>query len=175
MDTHIHTSRLYLRELTEQDATALFELDSDPEVHLFLGNQPLKSMEEALPVIQFIRQQYRENGIGRWAVIERESDQMIGWSGFKLIRDTVNGHTAYYDLGYRFMRKHWGKGYATEAAKAMVDYGFNTMGLTEIYAIADLENLASRKVLEKVGMMCKGEFMYDNLPHHWFELYKLRS
>jgi len=175
MDTFIHTDRLYLREIKEHDAAALFELDSDPEVHRFLGNQPLKKIEEALPVVQFIRQQYHENGIGRWAVIEKESEQMIGWAGFKLIKDTVNGHTGYYDLGYRFMRKHWGKGYATEVAKALLDYGFNEMNLEVIYAIADIENLASRSVLEKVGMVCTGTFIYDNLPHHWFELLKPSS
>lgn len=172
MEILVETERLILRELVAADAPAIFDLDSDPEVHQFLGNQPLKHIEEALPVIQFIRKQYLDYGIGRWAVVEKESGELIGWSGFKLIRDVVNGHTNYYDLGYRFMRKAWGRGYATESARAMVDYAFNQMDLDAIYAIADVNNMDSRKVLEKSGMKCKGTFLYDDLPHHWFEQHK---
>lgn len=172
MDFIVETERLLLRELQETDAEAIFELDADPEVHRFLGNAPLTNLDQAVPVIQFIRQQYLDNGIGRWAVIEKESGAMIGWSGFKLMLDSVNGHSGYYDLGYRFIRKCWGKGYATEAAKAMVAYGFNQLNLNSIYAIADVGNMESRKVLEKVCMECKGEFIYDDVPHHWFELHK---
>ena len=175
MDIYVETERLMLRELQGTDAEAIFELDADPEVHRFLGNAPLTHIDQAVPVIQFIRQQYIDNGIGRWAVIEKTSGALIGWSGFKLILDSVNGHSVYYDLGYRFMRKHWGKGYATEVAKALLDYGFNEMNLEVIYAIADIENLASRSVLGKVGMVCTGTFIYDNLPHHWFKLHKPSS
>ena len=67
-----------------------------------------------------------------------------------------------------------GKGYATEAAKVMVHYGFERMQLDAIYAIADKENEDSRKVLEKIGMECTGEFLYDKLPHYWFELHKTK-
>ena len=95
---------------------------------------------------------------------------MIGWSGFKLIRDVVNGHSNYYDLGYRFRREFWGRGYATESAKAMVAYGFEQMKLEKIYAIADVSNLDSQKVLQKCGLNQIETFSYDGIPHYWFEL-----
>lgn len=108
MDILVETDRLILRELLETDAEELFKLDSDVAVHRFLGNKPLKHPEEALPVIQLIRQQYVDNKIGRWAVVEKDSGEMIGWSGFKLIRDVVNGHSNYHDLGYRVKTRFLG-------------------------------------------------------------------
>lgn len=169
----IDTPRLVLRELVPEDDTGIFELDSDPEVHTFLGKNPITHIQQAKDVIQFIRNQYIENGTGRLAVIEKQTGAFIGWSGLKLMREETNGHINHYDLGYRFIRKHWGKGYATETAKALVEHGFNTMGLYRINAMADAGNKASRHVLEKVGLSVKGQFMYEGQLHDWFEISKI--
>lgn len=166
----IETDRLYFREIFESDDYNILELDSDPAVHQYLGNHPIKDIIQARDLIQFIRQQYVDNGIGRLAIVEKETDNFVGWGGFKLITNPVNGHQNYHDLGYRFIKRYWGKGYATESSKAAVDFGFNTLELPVIYAIADTNNLQSKKVLEKCGFQCKEIFDYDVKPHYWFEL-----
>ena len=169
MKTSIETERLLLRELLPTDDAGMFELDSNPEVHIYLGNKPVKSIEESREAIANIRQQYLENGIGRWAVILKETGEFIGWSGLKLEKN-VNGHETFYDLGYRFIQKHWGKGYAFETAKAFVDFGFSEMKLPVINAYADFDNLNSRKVLEKVGMKFVNSFELDRTEEAWYEI-----
>lgn len=166
------TNRLLLREIVLTDAEAIFELDNDPEVHAFLGNNPIKTMDQAENIVNFIRLQYKENGIGRWAAVEKTSGRFIGWSGLKLIREQVNGHSGYYDLGYRLIRKYWSQGYAGEAATASLKYGFETLKLPVIYAIADIENAGSVRVLQKAGFRSANTFDYEGVPHYWFSLQK---
>jgi ribosomal-protein-alanine N-acetyltransferase len=166
----IETGRLYFREISESDDYSILELDSDLAVHRYLGNHPIKDIIQARELIQFIRQQYLDNGIGRLAIIEKATNKFVGWCGFKLVTDFVNGHQNYYDLGYRFIKRYQGKGYATESSKAVIEFGFNKLKLAVIYAIADTNNIQSRKVLEKCGFRCVEVFNYDNTPHYWFEL-----
>lgn len=170
MSVTIETERLILRELQETDAQGMFDLDSDPAVHQFLGNKPVLTIEQSLADIAYIQQQYIQNGIGRWAVIEKDSNQFVGWSGLKLIKETYNNHCNYYDLGYRFIKKFWGKGYATESAQASMKYGFYTLKLNEIIGIADIENIASIKVLEKLGLQKINIFDYHERAHHWLKV-----
>src|SRR5690606_25147557 len=118
MEIFVETKRLILREILPTDIDGFFELDADPEVHRYLGNKPVKNKQQVVDVINFIRQQYLDNGIGRWAMIEKETNNFIGWAGLKLEKIKINNHINYYDLGYRLIRKHWGKGFATEGATA---------------------------------------------------------
>ena len=173
MKIHIETDRLIMRDLVPEDAQGMFELDSDPEVHAYLGNQPIKTVAQSKEQIDFIRQQYIENGIGRWAVIEKKSDQFIGWSGFKLITEMINERTQYLDLGYRFIRKYWGKGYGYESAIACLDFGFTEMNYETIYGAADVENIGSNKILTKIGLQFANEFDYKDVKVNWYELKKL--
>ena len=83
---------------------------------------------------------------------EKDTGNFIGWSGFKFEKQLINNHINYYDVGYRLLKKHWGKGFATESAIASVDYGFQKLNLTDIYARVDMNNLASCHVLEKAGL-----------------------
>lgn len=172
MEIFAATERLILRELIPSDEKGMFTLDADPEVHKYLGNQPVTSMEEIRAAIRFIRQQYVDNGIGRWAVIEKATNQFVGWAGLKLITTPINNRVGYYDLGYRFIKQYWGKGYASEAAKAIVDYGFNRMGLKEIYGMVETGNIASRKVLEKAGLKYLETFEDEGLPHDFFVIHR---
>lgn len=164
------TERLILRELLPEDAAGIFELDADPEVQRYVGNKPLTHIDQAREVITFIRRQYDENGIGRWAMTDKVTGTFIGWTGLKLIKTPVNDHINYYDLGYRLLRKHWGAGYATESAIASLKYGFEEMNLPEIFAMADMDNHGSQHVLEKVGLKHTGDIMYDGSLHKWYEL-----
>lgn len=149
------TERLVLREFSPADAPALLELNSDPEVLRYTGNYPFKNLEE---VHAFIRDydQYRLYGYGRWSVLWKETGEHIGWCGLKYRTDRKET-----DLGYRFRKKWWGKGIATEAAKASLQVGFESCGLERIIGNAMKENAASIRVLEKIGMTFFRELLID--------------
>jgi [ribosomal protein S5]-alanine N-acetyltransferase len=152
MKIYVETPRLILREILPEDKYGFYDMDSNPEVVKYLGNITLKNVAEALEKINLIRQQYVDLGIGRWAMIEKESNDFVGWTGLKFIKEIRNNRTDYYDVGYRLRQKYWGKGYATESALASVKYAFEEMQLTELLASAATENVGSNKVLQKIGM-----------------------
>ncbi len=171
----IETPRLILREIVAEDVERMFLLDSNPAVMQYLGVKPVTTIKESEETIRKIRKQFQENGIGRWAIIEKESDLLIGWSGLKLITETVNGFNNVYELGYRLMPEFWGKGYATESVKASLEYGFNDLDLNEIYAYADVQNVDSNKILkDKFGFEEQGTFIdiLDNATCQWYEFKK---
>lgn len=169
MKIFVETDRLILRELTEADAPGLYALDSDPEVHKYLGNHPVKTIEESQAIITHVRRQYEENGIGRWAVVDKATGDFIGWSGLKYETNLREG-IQYYDLGYRLRRKYWGRGIATETAIESLKYGFLQMNLDEICAAAHIENIASNTVLTKVGFKFVETFEYDGDTDNWYKL-----
>jgi len=172
MKIFIETERLILRELVPSDDAGLFELDSDPDVHKYLGSTPFETIEQSRQIIAFVRQQYLDNGIGRWAVIEKSSNNFIGWTGLKLITTPMNNQVNFYDLGYRLIRKYWGQGYATESAKASLHYAFNKMNLEAVYAMADVNNIASINVLKKTGLQLTETITFEGRPTHWFKAMK---
>jgi [ribosomal protein S5]-alanine N-acetyltransferase len=166
----LETKRFFLRELIEEDVDGFHELDSDPEVHRYLGNSPVSDKQKLLEIIKFVQQQYNENGIGRWAIIDKNTNEFIGWCGLKLVKDTINNQSHYYDLGYRLIRKHWGKGIATETAKASIEYGFNVMKLKEIIAAIHCDNVASNNVVKKLGFELIETFEFEDEMHNWHKL-----
>lgn len=167
MKFYIETERLILRDVLLTDQEAWFEMDSHPEVHRYLGNNPLKSMDEVPAIIKMVQQQYTDNGIGRWATIEKSSRKFIGWSGLKLIKEYENNHINYYDVGYRLHPDYWGKGYATEACKASLKYGFTQLKLKEIIGTVNEKNEASKRVLAKCGLKFIEKFMWCDIPCDW--------
>ncbi|MDP2688373.1 MAG: GNAT family N-acetyltransferase [Aequorivita sp.] len=172
MKIHIETDRLLMRDLMDEDVNGMFAMDSDAEVHTFLGNRPISTLEEAQKMIDSIKQQYIDNGIGRWAVVEKESGHFIGWSGFKLITQVIAGRSNFYDLGYRFIKQYWGKGYATETAIASLNYGFSKLDYEEICGMADVNHIASNAILQKIGLVKRNEFTFDGSLHNFYSLKK---
>lgn len=170
MKIYVETDRLLLRAFQLSDAPGVLELDGNPNVHQYLGKQPIETLEEAEASIRFIQQQYIDNGIGRWAVIEKASGEFIGWSGLKWIVDPIGGRNHYYDLGYRFIERHWGKGYATESARGTLLYGFNDLDQQAIFAMAEPGNQASIHVIQKLGFERVETFDWDGTPHHFYQL-----
>jgi [ribosomal protein S5]-alanine N-acetyltransferase len=165
------TERLYFRELLPEDDINMFNLDSDPEVHTYLWDKTVTDIEQSRKVIEWVRYQYETRGIGRVAVILKETNEFIGWAGLKLEMDHINGREGgFYDIGYRLMKKHWGKGYATEANRAWIDFGFNQMNLDIINAFAFTTNGASRRVLEKSGMRHMENFLFEGIEAAWYEI-----
>ncbi|MGC6432032.1 MAG: GNAT family N-acetyltransferase [Jejuia sp.] len=173
MTFHIETERLILRELRLTDLDGMFELDSNAEVHRYLGNKPVKTKTESLEILKSVIHQYENRGIGRWAAIEKASGDFIGWSGIRLNTEfNMNGFTKYYDVGYRLIPRYWGKGYATESGKAAVDYVFNTLKLPRIYATTEIGNQASHNALLKIGLTYLNDFYFEpeQLQLRWYKM-----
>ena len=168
----LETERLILRKLEESDYERLFLLDSDPEVMKYIGIPVLIDINQSKDVIRMIKKQYEDNGIGRLAVIEKESNLLIGWSGLKFLTQSINGYNNVYELGYRFLPEYWGKGFATESAKASLDYGFNDLNIDVIYAMAHSENDGSNHILQKLGFERTDEFMEPDGICFWYELHR---
>ncbi|MFK7831717.1 MAG: GNAT family N-acetyltransferase [Winogradskyella sp.] len=165
----IETNRLILRPVEETDLHDFFELDSNPKVHVYLGNKPVTSLEESQLMIDAILEQYETNGLGRLAVIEKSTTAFIGWAGIKF-EQNLRKEFSYYDLGYRLKEQFWGKGYATEAALASLDYGFTDLKLEEIGAAAAIDHVASNTILKHIGMQASGTFTYEGDLCNWYTL-----
>lgn len=170
MNLIIETERLILREMLPSDAEAMFKLESNPNVVKYLGNKPFKSIDESINLINYVRNQYLNNGIGRFSVVLKETNEMIGWAGIKFVTDIENDRTNFYDLGYRLQEEHWGKGYASEATKAWLDYFFQTMKQPVLVASVNVDNFESNKIVQKFGFQLKSTFYYEDIHCNWYEL-----
>ena len=173
MTFYIETERLILRELRLSDLDGMFELDSNPEVHKYLGNKPIKTVNESVKILESVINQYHERGIGRFAAIEKPSGEFIGWSGIKLNtgdKETLGDKRDFYDIGYRFIPRYWGKGYATESSKATLDFGFKKLNIKTMCGAAEIGNIASNKVLQKIGLQYMEQFPYEKEMINWYEL-----
>lgn len=158
------TNRLIFRLFKMEDAALIYELNSDPDVVRYTLD-PMHSLQQAQDVLEkVILPQYALYNHGRWAVHEKSNLNFIGWCGLKC-RPELNE----IDLGYRFKKESWGKGFATEAAFASLEYGFSKLGLKRIMGRALPENLASISVLEKCGMQYLGEEVIEGLLHKTYE------
>ena len=165
MNIIIETSRLMLRTFTEFDANLIYELNLDPEVTRYT-HDPVKDLAHASEILEkVIIPQYALYNHGRWAVHVKTTLEFLGWCGLKY-RAELNE----IDLGYRFKKEGWGKGYATEAAYASIQYGFEKIGLQRIVARAEIENIGSWKVLEKCGMTYIGDEEVDGYPVKTYEI-----
>jgi [ribosomal protein S5]-alanine N-acetyltransferase len=170
MKIRIETPRLILREVWDSDENDMFEMDSDPEVHKYIQNNPIKSIEQIRNIISRFKKQYEDNNIGILTVTDKITGECLGWTGIKFVNQSVNNHINFYELGYRFKRKHWGKGYAMEAAKAVVDYVFTELNAETIFAQTDVKNISSKKVLENLGFIHLEVFDDEGDLTDWFEL-----
>lgn len=164
MKTILQTPRLILRELNINDAQNFYELNANPNVIKFTGDSSFQSISEAE---EFLKNydDYKRNSYGRWAVMKKDSNKFLGWCGLKF-----DGKET--DIGFRFFEHSWNKGYATESAKACLEYGFNKLNLTEIVGRAMKDNLGSHKVLEKTGLKPYYELEKDD--HKWL-IYKIHK
>ena len=170
MNMTLETERLLFRPFETTDAEDMFVLDSNPNVHRYLGNEPLTSIDQCHGYIKSIQNQYTQNGIGRFVAILKETGETIGWMGLKFVTEEENGHCNYYDIGYRLQEAHWGKGYAYEGAKAWLDHAFNEMKVPALYASAHIDNAGSNRILQKIGMQQKEIYGHHDLPCYWYAL-----
>jgi len=152
----IETDRLLLREFILDDAEKFYQLNLNPNVIKYTGNAAFKSIEEAKSFLENYKD-YKTNGYGRWAVINKKSNEFIGWCGLKY--GELENET---DIGFRFFEEEWNKGYATESAVACLKYGFEVLKLNRIIGRAMKENKASIKVLEKIGLVYESDCIFEN-------------
>jgi ribosomal-protein-alanine N-acetyltransferase len=151
----ILTLRLDLRLWTMDDANEAFELYRDPLVSKYLGKPDTDISQTQTRIQKFVDHQ-KQYGYSPMVVTEEESGKLIGVCGFHHF-GTAAGNSGKPELGFRFAQSYWGKGYATEAASACLDYGFSKRKFAEVIGLSHRENAAGRKVFEKLGMKLVAE------------------
>ena len=162
MDIIIESDRLFFREFNLLDVNPLYKLNQNPNVLTYTGDQPYKNKKE---VENFIKNynQYSEYKMGRWSACNKKHGKFVGWCGLK-----YHPNEDIVEVGYRFYEEEWNKGYATEACKAAVKYGFNTLRIQKIYAFSHVDNTRSIRVLEKCGFKRIETIIRDGDPVYKF-------
>lgn len=153
----LETKRCFIRELNVDDAPYLFQLNMHPDILKFTTDPPFTSENEAA---EFIKNYdaYLKTGFGRWAVLNKQTGEFLGWCGLKFIPEENE-----VDIGYRFLPEHWGKGYAVETATACCKWGVEKKGLKRIVARIHKENFRSIRVAEKMKMKYEKDLEYDGI------------
>lgn len=148
----IETERVLLQEVTSEDKSFLFELMNTASWIQYIGDRNIRTVEDAEEYIEKnIRKAYQEYGLGMYKMVSKENDKPMGLCGL-LKRDYLNS----IDIGFAILPEYEGKGYTYEAAKAVRDFGFNTLKTEKIAGITMEENVKSRKLLEKLGLKYVG-------------------
>lgn len=143
----IETARLRLRMLTPEDLDALAAIAEDPEVMRYIGQGKPLTREEVKVNLTTIINGFRRRGFGRWAVVRKDSGVFVGYCGLTSASQEIG-----VEIAYMLKRSEWGKGVASEAARACLRYGFERLGLDSIEGLTRPENLRSRRVMERLGM-----------------------
>lgn len=153
----LQTDRLLIRTWMLDDAEALFGICRNSEVMRHIGNgEPYQSIDEARSFLNWAVSYQANNGFCRWAVVEKASEKIVGSCGFALLESSGE-----VELGYLISGQSWGKGFATEAAKACLEYGFEKLRFSAVVALTDPEHTESQRVVEKLGFICRGIENYD--------------
>jgi ribosomal-protein-alanine N-acetyltransferase len=157
----LETERLLLRQYIEEDSPFLYSIFSDLETMKYYP-APF-SLEQTQDWVRKNQERYKKDGFGLWAICLKENNEIIGDCG--LVKQVVDGKTE-VEIGYHINKKHWSKGFATEAAKSCKEYGFYNLELAKLLSIIDPMNLASIKVAERIGFSKEKEVFIFNKKHH---------
>jgi RimJ/RimL family protein N-acetyltransferase len=172
----IETPRLILRQWKQSDEEPYISLNADPEVMEYFPS--VKTPTETLAQIERIAAYIDKNGYGFWAVERKDNQQFIGFTG--ICEPGFDAHfTPCIEVGWRLSKENWGHGFATEAALACLDFGFDKLSLKEIYSFTSIHNYRSEKVMQRIGMEKAGEFDHPLIADgHWLKkhvVYKISS
>ncbi|MDZ4689570.1 MAG: GNAT family N-acetyltransferase [Planctomycetaceae bacterium] len=165
MHIHLETPRLVIRQFTPDDAPQLWELDNDPAVLEFIGSRlgvTVDTYRERIATV-YAAHYARHRALGVWAVIERDSGNFLGWVCLRPAMDYRFARECGFqeneaELGYRLRKEAWGKGYATEASRALIARGWEQESIAAVVAAAHIDNRRSRRVMEKCGLTLVKEF-----------------
>ena len=150
MPEHLETERLVLRKPRLDDARAMFEgWTQDQEVTRYLTWRPHAQIEQTEQFVQSCIDAWQAETRFPYMITLKDTDEVIG-----IIDPRIEGPKVV--IGYGAARVHWGNGYVPEATRAIIDWAFQQPSIYRVYATTDVENIASRRVLEKVGMQCEG-------------------
>ena len=163
MKIYLKTERIFLQEFSLEYKLKLMELDSDPEVMKYINGgipTPLHEIESMISRITEILQKH--NGkMGAWVATEKSANTFIGWFFLRPAKhDPTN--LKILELGYRLKKQFWGLGYATEVSKKLMQIAFDHLNADEVFALTDKENIGSRKVMEKLGLVYSHEYLEEN-------------
>ena len=154
----IETPRLQLRQFKPDDAKDLHRIYSHPDSLKYMSNEKPLLWEQTRSVIDAFTEHWKKHNFGVWAIVYKKNQKLIGHCGLKFLANTTE-----IQIGYLLFKSYWGRGLGTEAASAVLKYGFDIAHLEKIVAIAKPENIASRRVMEKIGMKYEKEaYFYDN-------------
>ena len=152
---YLETERLIIRDWTLEDAEAAFSVYGDPEVMLYVGSgKPYPDRETMRARLEVLIERDRNRNLGLWALELKGGGEVVGGAVLNHLPDGTE-----VEVGYHLAKKHWGKGYATEATKALLDHGWS-IGLTKIVGVTYPENVASQQVLRKAGLVHAGQIPY---------------
>jgi RimJ/RimL family protein N-acetyltransferase len=155
----IVSERLLLRIPTMEDAFQIFQLYAqDPEVTKYLTFEPHQSIKDTKTFLKRCLNNWKKNTSFPWTIIRRHDKQLMG------MIEIVNIEQSGVQLGYVLAREFWGNGYMTESLKLIIDWSFTQKDLYRVWAVCDLENKASSRVMEKAGMQKEG------LLRRWVQL-----
>lgn len=159
----IRTKRLLLREWQDNDLQAFSLINQDPLVMAHMPN--LLTLEETKAFISKMSAHYAAHGFGPMALTLSSSGELIGYVGLKHIEFQAD-FTPAIEIAWRVASQHWNQGYATEAAQAILEFGFQSLGLNEIVSMTVPANTGSIRVMEKIGMErdLKADFAHPALP-----------
>ncbi|WP_245837253.1 GNAT family N-acetyltransferase [Virgibacillus phasianinus] len=160
----IVSERLLFRPYNDNDFDFIMSLLSDPEVVRFIGNGKTRDKAEGIDFLNWIYRTYElGEDLGLLALVNKENDTLIGHAG--LVPQTIEGNQE-IEIGYWISHKHWGKGYATESAKALLEYGNKYLDKQRFISLIQPDNLASQKVAKKIGMGLDREIVLGGKDVH---------
>lgn len=169
----ITTRRLVLRAWQEEDIPVFSEMCADPEGMAFLPK--LLTVEETKQMVGRIVEHFEKHGFGLYAVEKKDTKTFIGYTGL-MVAAFESFFTPCIEIGWRIRRTEWNQGFATEAAKACLDYGFTHLGMEKVYSFTSVHNLASERVMQKIGLQREGIFQHPLIsPDHFLREHLLYS
>lgn len=168
----LETERLYLRKIDPSDAQAIFNYFSQENMVQYYGMDAFNNKEQALQIIDSFNTGFESGRVIRWGIVRKDNSAFIGTCGFHNISKPHNRS----EIGYEIANDHWGQGFATEALRAIIPFGFQELNMHRIAAIIFLENTASEKLVERLGFKKEGilrDYMFQNGTACYTTIYSL--
>src|SRR5581483_5362461 len=178
----LETDRLWLRAWTESDAGDYRAMLADPEVTRYLGGGPvfrgkrlvaellarLTDLEARRELVR-MAESWRSRGAGMWAIERKHDGVLLGAAGFNHLSDWREGPTQ-IEIGWTLARSAWGSGYATEAGRRALRWGFEELGLDDVISVAPVEHVRSIQVMERLGLVAQGKTRWHRLNVVWYAI-----